>query len=424
MSALIIAIPLFDGAMSVRSYRLSAHDPDTVLDVRDDFRGRSQIYYLPGLDLIQKIGLSPLSGDMPLFIDTNRFHILIGMFSNKNLPVDKLILTIPASIVVDDKLMAGIADLKSLGYGIAMDGYPDDGDSNPLTGFAGHIILDYSDKKFHGKLEEIKTKLRGTRLILSGLPDMDAYRKYSNNRNALFTGDFYTNPITETSTEISPLKVNALELLRQINDDDFELAHIAKTIERDPALSISLLKFINSPAVGLRSKVNSISNAVALLGQKEIRRWATIAISVEIFKDRPGEITKLSLVRAKFAENLATLFEMGIFQNSLFMTGLFSLLDLILRKPMAEAVNEIAVDNLVREALVERKGSLYRVLDFIYAYERGDWNNVTILLVNNDISGEAAGSAYVDALLWYNQLLSTIDEIDGTTASPEGDHDE
>ena len=416
MPALIVAIPLFDNKMTVKAYKMCDHNTDIALDIRDDFRGRSQIYYRPGLETIQKVGLEPFSGELPLFVDINRFHILTGMFINKNIPADKLILTIQGSILIDDKLLKGLFTLKELGYCIALEGYPASGGlANPVIKYIDHIILDYRDKKFREHFREVKAKLTDTQIIIFNIPDMDIYRDYSTNKNALFTGGFYTHPITDTGEELSPLKVNALELLRQINAEDFELSNIAKTVERDPSMSISLLRFINSPAVGLRSKVNSISNAVALLGQKEISRWATIAISVGIFKDKPSEITKLSLIRAKFAENLATIFEMGIFKNSLFMTGLFSLLDLILKKPMDEAVNEIAVDNLVKEALVGKSGSLYPVLDFMYAYERADWNKVTIILIQNNIAAEEVGQAYIDAVVWYHNLLDSIDKADELT---------
>ncbi|MCL1810174.1 MAG: HDOD domain-containing protein [Clostridiales bacterium] len=411
MSVLIIATPLFDDDMTVKAYKLCDHNPEIALDVKGDFREKNQTYYLPGLDLIQETGLAPFSGDLPLFVEASRFHLLTCMASNKKLPPERLILIVSENEEADGKLLIGLEGLREKGYSLAVGGWPSDGADSPLFGYADHIILDYQAKQFDRQYREAKTKLRGKQVIVTGLPDMESYGTFSGSRNTLFGGSFFNNPVTGGSSEISPLKVNALQLMRQINDEDFDLSTIAKTIERDPSLSISLLRFINSAAVGLRQKVDSINSAVAILGQKEIRRWATIAISISLSQDRPSEITKLSLVRAKFAENLAPLFELGIFMNSLFMTGLFSLLDLILKKPMDEAVSEIAVDNLVREALVDRSGTLFKVLDFIYAYERADWNKVSIIMIQGSIDGERVGHAFIDALVWYNQLLESIDEI-------------
>ena len=410
MSALIIALPLFDGNMAVKAYKLCDHNTEVALDIKGDFRSKSQTYFLPGLELIQEIGLEPLSGDMPLFVDTNRFHILTNMITNKEIPPERLILTIPATEPVDNKLLYGIEELLGLGYGLAVDGFPKEGLESHILGYAGYVLLDYTNKNFTKQFLEMKRELDRKQLVILNIPDTDSYENLSKTKNALFSGGFYSAPITSGDSDISPLKVNALQLMKQINDENFELKNIAKIIERDPALSISLLRYINSSAVGLKSKVDSINSAVAILGQKTILRWATIALSVEISQDKPSEITKLSLVRAKFAENLAPLFEMGIFQNSLFMTGLFSLLDLILKKPMDQAVNEVAVDNLVREALVSRSGSLFRVLEFIYAYERADWNKVSIILINSNIDSERVGKAYIDAIFWFYQLLSSIEE--------------
>jgi len=410
MSVLIITTPLFDGKMTVKAYKLCDHNPGIALDVKGDFREKNQTYYLPGLDVIQETGLAPFSGELPLFVEISRFQILTGMTANKSLPHEKLVLIVEASESIDSQLLSGIETLLELGYNIAVNGYPTDGIENHLIGYANHIILDYHDKMFHQQFDEIKSKLRDKNIIISNIPDKESYNKYSKNTNTLFSGNFYSNPVTSGSGDISPLKVNALHLIKQINDDNFELKDIAKTIERDPALSISLLRFINSSAVGLRNKVDSINSAVAILGQKTIQRWATIALSVGLSEDMPSEITKLSLVRAKFAENLAPLFELGVFQNSLFMTGLFSLLDLILEKPMDKAVNEVAIDNLVREALVNHSGNLYQVLDFIFTYERADWNKISILMIKNNINGERVGQAFIDAIVWYHQLLTSIQD--------------
>ena len=423
MSVLITAIPLFDGTMTVKAYRLRDQNANMALDIKDDFRSRSQVYFLPGLELLQQIGLEPFANEKPLFLDVNRFHVLSGMFGNKSVPPEKLVLTVTMDAVapVDEELLNSLAELKEKGYGIALDGYPAGGLENPIAAYVEHIILNFEDKNLYTQISDVKKTMKHMRIILSNLPDMETYNKYAASRNTLFTGNFYNHPVTRDTDEISPLKINALRLLKQINEEDFELKNIAQTIERDPSLSISLLRFINSAAVGLRSEVNSIQSAVALLGQKEVRHWATIAISVDISQDRPSEITKLSLVRGKFAENLAPLFEMAVHQNSLFMTGLFSMLDAILEKPMEQAVQEVAVDSMVREALVDRSGDLFKVLDFMYAYERADWHKVSVILIRNGIKGEAAGQAFVDALVWYHQLLDSIDEESESGGGEEGE---
>jgi len=158
-------------------------------------------------------------------------------------------------------------------------------------------------------------------------------------------------------------------------------------------------------------KIESIRNAVAILGQKEVKRWATAAISIQLADDKPNEITKLSLIRARFAENLAGAFHMGVFAPSLFMMGLFSLLDVILERPMEEAVKEVALDDSVRAALVDKSGDLYKIMQFIHSYEHANWDEIAMQMVTHNLELEEVTTAFVDALVWYKALLDAI-EVD------------
>jgi len=90
------------------------------------------------------------------------------------------------------------------------------------------------------------------------------------------------------------------------------------------------------------------------------------------------------------------------------MMGLFSLLDVILEKPMESAVKEVALDESVREALVDKTGDYYKVLDFIYAYEHANWDAVAIKMVQNDLKLEELTTAFIEALVWYKTLLDAI----------------
>jgi len=185
------------------------------------------------------------------------------------------------------------------------------------------------------------------------------------------------------------------------------LGDIADTIGRDPSLSISLLRFINTV---MPRKVESIRSAVTILGQKEVKRWATAAISIQLADDKPNEVTKLSLIRARFAENLALVFKMGVFSPSLFMMGLFSLLDIILEIPIEEAVKEVALDENVRAALVDKSGNFYHILEFIQAYEHANWDAIAIKMVKYELDLDEVTAAYADSLVWYKTLLDAIED--------------
>jgi len=408
MKTLIVAIPFFDSNLSVEAYRLNSRSGQKLRGMMDDYLSVSDAVLSPGLDLVKTLGVEPLAGACPLYVDINEYHLLMRVPVDLGISPEKLICVLPHEIKPEDIVVERCVELKELGYGLAVDGFLEGNTENPLFGLVDCMIVDISDYtldiKFVGLIKGLSSVKR---VVLSNIPEMDKFNTLAGIPNTLYSGEFFNQPITKGKSEISPVKINALTLLRQINEEDFDLSDIAGTIERDPSLSISLLRFINTV---LPNKINSIRNAVAILGQKEVKRWATAALSIQLAEDRPGEITKLSLIRARFAENLAGVFEMGIFAPSLFMMGLFSLLDIILEKPMEAAAKEVALDEKVRAALVDKTGEFYKVLELIHAYEHASWDDVAIKTVKYDLELEGVVTAFIDALVWYKVLLDAIGE--------------
>ncbi len=417
MKVFIVAIPLFDHSMTVSAYQLKDQSENKMFGLGSDFRRMNDALTSPGLDLVESIGLEPFTGSKPLFAEINRFQIFTGMPATLGFEPDSIIGIIPEEISTDTDVIERCRQMRERGYSFALDNFPTHGVDNAMLPLIDYIMLDYNNDRFYNWYKTINSKMPHVNAIVTNVPDMAAFKMLSGaDHNSLFTGEFYNQPITKGVSSLSPVKINLLHLLNQVNQEDFDLTDIVKIIERDPYLTISLLRFINSGAVGLSRSIDSINRAVAILGQKEVRHWATVALSVSLAEDRPSEITKLSLTRAKFAENLAGSFELGVFQSQLFIAGLFSLLDVILEKPMAEAIKEVAVDDRVRKALVEKSGDLYRVLDLIYAYERAEWDKAQIIMIKNDIEIDSVTKAFVDSLIWYNQLLMSIDDDSGEEA--------
>lgn len=414
MKLFIVATPLFDASMTVEAYRMCDQSGDKALSIKNDFRGKVEALQSPGLDLLGKIGIEPLALDKPLFVDINRIQLMKGSPTQlRTIPPERLVCVLPGGLPADADLLERCQNLKGLGYSIALENFPLAGIESPYFVYADYLIVKYRDPRYKDIVKTMTYEHPNVRLVVADLPDDESYQKVTKDRDtrrALVGGAFYSRPITKGVIQVNPLKVNALQLLREVNLPDFELADISDIIGRDPALTISLLRFINSSASGLSRRVDSIQQAVAIMGQQEVRRWGTIAISVNLAEDRPGEVTRLSLIRAKFAENLAGAFELGVFQNQLFMAGLFSLLDVILRKPMEMAIKEVAVDDKVRQALVEHSGELYPVLELIYAYEHASWDQVSILMIRHNTDIDTVSTAFVDALKWYTLLLTSIDE--------------
>ena len=419
MKFFISSVPFFDANMAVHAYRMRTHDGDKLLGIAEDHRMLGEELSAPALEFVKEIGTQPFAGDNDFFVRIRKFQLLIGMPLSLQIPPDNLVCIIDKETLADNAAYAKLGILKRKGYRLAVEGYPRAISMDTAVKVFDYILLSCDDENFSNELKEIRPYIFKIRLVITDVPDMESFNKYSGARGVLLSGEFYSQPIAKGRTDLSPLKINALNLLGQINDDSFDLGAAANIIERDPALSISLLRFINAMNPDRSRKIDSIRNAVAILGQKEVEKWATIAISVGMGEDRPSEITRLSLIRAKFAENLALVFGMPIKSGILFISGLFSLLDVILQMPLEKAIDEVAASGEIRAALLDSKGQLSEVMKLIFAYEHANWHRTTLIMVRNGIDIEDLTKAYLDSLLWYRQLLDAITD-ENEAVSEEG----
>jgi len=409
MKYFISSIPFFDENMIVHAYRMMTQDGNKLMGAAEDFRLEGGALQTPALDTVARTGIEPFAGECDFFIEIGEYQLLMGLPLDMGLDPEKLVCVVHRKSLSDDAVKEKLEILKENGYRLAINGLREDADLTAISEFFDYIILSIKSSRFVDCLKAVYPYLETVNLAITDIPDMESFKKFTNIKGVLLSGDFYKQPISKGKTKISPLKINSLNLLKQINEEDVDLQATANTIERDPALSLSLLRTINSMIPNRSREIDSIRQAVAILGQKEVKKWATIAISIGLGDDRPGEVTRLSLIRAKFAENLAPTFDLAIKSGLLFMSGLFSLIDVVLELPMEKAVEEIAIDDEVKDALVHKKGRFNNILSLIYAYEHADWNNASILLVKNDITINDVTEAFINALLWYKQLLDSID---------------
>ncbi|MBR3636148.1 MAG: HDOD domain-containing protein [Lachnospiraceae bacterium] len=409
---LVTLIPLFDESMSVRAYSISSQKGNSFLD--PSIMSSSAMYDSisnPGFDVINALGVSTLSKGSELFVPISSVSLFSDISEQCDADHDRLVLVIDNTVEPEFQFVERIMLLKEQGYKFAIRGLEvsDFEPYKPILRLMDYIMLN------HQKIVISKAKIYFSqvyprvKLIAS---DLDSLGMFDSLRIEggyyLFEGSFYRMPVTKGNTTVSPLKLNYISLLNLVNSEDFELTEAADIIGRDTALIISLLKMVNK-VTHSTTEITSIRHAAAMLGQKELKKWITTAITQQLCSDRPSEIMRLSLLRAKFAENISGQFELGVFGPELFLMGLFSVVDLILNKPMDEALALLKVSKNISKALVSHDGPFVDVLDFIQVYEAGDWQEVSRLLLINDMSIDAVYEAYLSSLEWYRDLFHNME---------------
>ena len=363
--------------------------------------------YVDGLELIQELGTTTLSGGKPIFVSLNNISIFSSLESEckntNHAPILLIDQTFPPVSMYTDR----IRELREFGYHFAIRNLPVHcyEDYAPILSQMDYVLIDCQ------KIDAVKASFYFRKLYpdicicASNIPDMETFGKLSPAETiSLFEGTFFRMPVTRGEHKVSPLKINYISLLNLIEEDDFDLTKAADIISQDTALIISLLRLANTRS--FNSEITSVRVAVSMLGQKDLTRWIQTTVIEKLCSDKPNELMRLSLLRAKFAENLAPVFGMAMRSQELFLTGLFSILDIILDCSMEEALSMVRVSGKIRTALLERTGSLAEVLHFIVKYESAEWQEVSRQLVLKNIEIPDVSHAWVSSLQWYAKLIT------------------
>ncbi len=400
-------IPLFDETMTVKAYSLFAQKENRLLNPSYLGPGISEGIHVAGLDLIESMGIETLSADKEIFVEVNNISIFSNIDEQCQAPHERLILLVDHTITPEEMYIKRFRELKEKGFYLAIRKLPIEKfeEYQEVLRLMDYILLDYKKLNIGNAKLFFNKYYPNMKMCAVNVDSQEDYENLGKMGGfALFEGKFFRLPVTASKqTEVAPLKANYIELLNIVNDIDFDLSEAADVIGKDTALVISLLKMVNKMSVN--SEITSIRHAAAMLGQKELKKWINTAVTNELCADRPSEITRLSLLRAKFAENLAPLFEMAIHSSELFLMGLFSVLDLILDKPMKEALAMVNVSKSIEEALIEDKGEFAAVLDFIRHYESASWQEVSRVMLLRKIDMDQVYNAYTESLQWYRNLF-------------------
>jgi len=405
---MLTLIPFFDRNMSVSAYSLFTRKNNFLMN--PSLLGSRQFdgaAYVDGLELIQELGTTTLSGGKPIFVSLNNISIFSSLESEckntNHAPILLIDQTFPPVSMYTDR----IRELREFGYHFAIRNLPVHcyEDYAPILSQMDYILIDCQ------KIDAVKASFYFSKLYpdicicASNIPDMETFGKLSPAETiSLFEGTFFRMPVTRGEHKVSPLKINYISLLNLIEEDDFDLTKAADIISQDTALIISLLRLANTRS--FNSEITSVRVAVSMLGQKDLTRWIQTTVIEKLCSDKPNELMRLSLLRAKFAENLAPVFGMAMRSQELFLTGLFSILDIILDCSMEEALSMVRVSGKIRTALLEHTGSLAEVLHFIVKYESAEWQEVSRQLVLKNIEIPDVSHAWVSSLQWYAKLIA------------------
>lgn len=211
---------------------------------------------------------------------------------------------------------------------------------------------------------------------------------------------------TNTKPDITRLKL--LKLLALI-DGDADTAAMDSVFREESKLSYSLLRLVNSAALAPRSPITSFSQAINLLGRRQLQRWLQLLVySNPNNGQHPNPLLQKAATRGRLLELLSK--ELGVIPetdtpgDTAFMIGTFSLLDVLLNMPMPEILQQLPLPEVAQKALLSHEGLLGQLLAGIDAAEKRNLKTASQCFSGLGISGEVHLEAQLEALSWAEKI--------------------
>lgn len=418
---LVSIIPLFDEDIAVRAYSLFVQKKNYFLN--PNLLGGAQFDgagHVDGLEVIDNMGMETLSNDAEVFVQVSNISVFSDIENQCDAPHERVVLLLDNTVLPNDMYLDRLKALRKSGYKLAIRKLEVSQfeDYREVLQLMDYILLNQRKIDISKAKIYFQSLFPNIKLCAVGVDSMETFDKLkAAGGYSLYEGEFFRIPGNRSEHEVSPLKVNYIQLLNMVNSPEFELTEAADIIGRDTALVISLLKMVNR--MTRNSTITSIRHAAAMLGEKELRKWLITAVAGQLYTDKPNELTRMSLLRAKFAENLAPVFSMAIQSSELFLMGLFSVLDVILDMPMKDALETIKVSKNISDALVYHKGIFAFPLEFILQYEDANWQEVSRLMIVHNIEMQPVYDAYLNALRWYRDTIFADTDRQTAEEKPE-----
>jgi len=391
--------PIFDRNMQVYAYELLFRGDGESFNARviDGDSATSQVI----LNTFVNLGLDKIVGNHKAFINLTRVFI-----SNPDLivaPPEQIVLEILEDIEPSDTIVETLNTLKKQGHTIALDDFIYHNKFEPFIELADIVKIDIMalDKE---EIEQHVINLRqhDLKLLAEKIETYEEFEFLKSLDFDYYQGYFFSKPTIIKGRAISPNQLAVLELVATINNPDVEVEQLSKIISTDVSLSHKVLKFINSPISGLRTQVDSIQQAVVLLGLTTIKNWVTI-MALANGSNKPRELSTTALIRARCCELLAKQCRLPK-PDGFFTVGLFSSLDAMMDQPLEELLVELPLADESKAALLDHQGILGEALNSTLAMERNDFGLTGF--TNLDVT--QLSDIYLDAINWADELSSNF----------------
>ena len=194
----------------------------------------------------------------------------------------------------------------------------------------------------------------------------------------LFQGYFFARPEMLKQKKITSTKQNILELIGHASSEKLDFNTMGEIFSSDPGLTYKLLRFINNPCYGRSQEITSLKHALIYIGDIELKKFIALLALADLNQNKPTEIIRLSLIRAKFCEQISLLQKNQENPPKAFLTGILSFIDGILDHALETVLEMLPIHSDIKQALIANNNYLANYLNLARSVEMGDLSLIHI----------------------------------------------
>lgn len=320
-------------------------------------------------------------------------------------PSESLVIEILEDCTPTPELLSAVKEMHELGYKLALDDFIPSKEWRAFLPYISLIKFDIRAISFE------KAQLFIDRLSGSGIQflaeKVETHEEFDQAKKVgfdYFQGYFFSKPEMIQRKSLEPSFMTVVQLLTAISQQEIDYAKVESLISKDVTLSYKLLTYVNSSSI-VNNKIQSFKQALVYLGEDKLRKFISLVALASSQDDKPDYLYGLSIQRARHCELLANQ-QSEIEPGQAFLMGMFSLLDSLLDRPIEQIINEIPVDEAVKQALILGSGELGELLALVRAYERAQWNEVNQHCQELELSQATLSESYDKSVKWTAELLT------------------
>lgn len=399
--------PILDRQQGLVAYELlfrrAAHGPANVVD---DLAATAAV-----IEHTAALGLDNVIGNALGFVNVDEAVLMSDIV--QFLPADKVVLEILETVQVSDALVARVAELSAVGYTFALDDVVTESDHlAAFLPFVKIIKIDVTGmSSAHLHALSVGFLALGKVLLAEKVETIAEFDACMALGFTYFQGYYFARPNILSGKKLAPTQLAVVQLMALVISDA-DNSRIETAIKQDASIGLTLLRLVNTPGAGVSKRIDSLGQALLVLGRRQLQRWLQILIYADPRTDRNlvSPLLVLATNRGKLLELIAERLEPGkrAIADTAFTVGIMSLMDTLFGQPMETMLAQIVVTEEVSQALLRRDGFYGGLLRLAEYVERIDESGSMVMpiLEHWRLSPEELNGFQLQAFEWSNQLAS------------------